>query len=57
MKKIGLKDKKNFRDVYLFKALSCGLIEMTHPENQNHRNQKYKLTKNGQDINQWKVLD
>ena len=56
MERMGLKDKKSFREVYLSRALSCGLIEMTHPENQNHRNQKYRLTEFGKDVGHWEVL-
>ena len=52
-----LNDKKSFRDTYLSKALNHDLIEMTHPENLKHRNQKYRLTEFGEDISHWEVLD
>jgi Fic family protein len=45
--KLGLKDRKSFRERYLTPALAEDLIEMTLPERPNSRLQKYRLTDKG----------
>ena len=47
---LGLKDEKNFREVYLHPALNNGLIEMTVPDKPNSRLQKYRITLQGNSI-------
>lgn len=44
---LGLKDKVNFRLLYLKPALDAGLIEMTIPGKPNSKHQKYRLTEKG----------
>ena len=41
------KDKRSFRQSVLNEMLNNGLIGMTHPENPNHRNQRYKILEVG----------
>lgn len=48
---IGLKARKNFRQLYLAPAIDAGLIEMTIPDKPRSSKQKYRLTEKG-----WKVL-
>ena len=38
----GYKDRDSFRKTVLNEMIINGLIAMTHPENPNHRNQRYK---------------
>ncbi|WP_162340156.1 Fic family protein [Cyclobacterium salsum] len=45
--KLGLSDKKNFKENYLSPALEEELIEMTIPEKPSSRHQKYRLTQKG----------
>ncbi|WP_375584233.1 Fic family protein [Cyclobacterium xiamenense] len=45
--KLGLSDKKNFKENYLSPALEDELIEMTIPEKPSSRHQKYRLTQKG----------
>ncbi len=42
MLKLGLKHKPTFRKNYIKPALKMGLIEMTHPDKPNSKNQKYR---------------
>lgn len=42
---LNLKGRDNFRKNYLTPAIEAHLVEMTHPENPRHRNQKYRLVK------------
>jgi len=43
--KLGLNDRKSFRERYLNPALQAGLIEMTLPDKPNSKLQKYRLRK------------
>jgi len=43
--KLGLSDRKSFRERYLKPALQAGLIEMTLPDKPNSRLQKYRLSR------------
>ena len=47
MQVMGLKDRVNFKRIYLDPALADGLIEMTIPDKPNSRLQKYRLTAKG----------
>jgi Fic family protein len=47
MRKLELKDRVNFKRIYLDPALADGLIEMTIPDKPNSRLQKYRLTEKG----------
>ena len=49
-KRMGLLDRKSFRERYLKPALEAGMIEMTRPDKPNSRLQKYRLTDKGR---QW----
>ena len=50
MDKIGLKDRKNFREIYLNTAVMMGLIEMTIPGKPTRSKQKYRLTEKGRSL-------
>lgn len=45
--KLQLKDRENFRKLYLLEALENGYIEMTKPDKPNSPKQKYRLTEKG----------
>jgi predicted HTH transcriptional regulator len=47
-----LKDRENFRKLYLAEALDQNIIEMTVPNKPNSKNQKYRLTAKGIDLQQ-----
>ncbi|MBQ0063384.1 MAG: hypothetical protein KBS94_05070 [Prevotella sp.] len=47
MKAAGYKDKRSFRLSVLNSLIADGLVTMTHPENHNHRGQRYRLTDTG----------
>jgi len=47
MQVLELKDRVNFKRLYLDPALAEGLIEMTIPDKPNSRLQKYRLTQKG----------
>ena len=47
MQVMALKDRVNFKRIYLDPALADGLIEMTIPDKPNSRLQKYRLTEKG----------
>lgn len=51
MKILGLEDGKYFRLSYLQPALDAGLIEMTIPDKPTSKNQKYRITKKGKEMN------
>jgi len=48
MQVMALKDRVNFKRIYLDPALADGLIEMTVPDKPNSRLQKYRLTEKGE---------
>ncbi len=50
MQKIGLKDRKNFRDGYLNPAIVDGLVELTIPDKPQSSKQKYTLTPLGKQV-------
>ena len=47
MEKMGLKDKSNFLENYLYPAIGLDLIEALYPEQPKHPKQKYRLTEKG----------
>ena len=47
MQVMNLKDRVNFKRLYLDPALADGLVEMTVPDKPNSRLQKYRLTEKG----------
>ena len=49
-KRLGIKDKKYFRESYLNPALKSGFLEMTIPDKPNSPLQQYRLTALGR---QW----
>jgi len=44
---LGLGNRDHFRKAYLLPALEAGLVEMTVPDSQNSRSQRYRLTRAG----------
>ena len=46
MKRLGLKDRKSFRVLYILPALKENVIERKYPYNPNHPRQQYRLTVN-----------
>ncbi|MFW6351910.1 MAG: Fic family protein [Bacteroidota bacterium] len=48
--KIGIKDRKHFRTMFLNPAIKSGLVERTIPNKPNSRSQKYRLTQKGLDF-------
>lgn len=47
---IGLKDKSNFLELYLYPATRLNLVEPIYPENPKHPRQKYRLTDKGKEL-------
>ena len=47
-----LRDRENFRKMYLLDGLETGIIEMTLPKTPNSPNQKYRLTSKGKALRQ-----
>ena len=47
---IGLKDKSNFLELYLYPAIRQNLVEPIYPENPKHPRQKYRLTDKGKEL-------
>ena len=47
---IGLKDKSNFLELYLYPAIRLDLVEPIYPEKPKHPRQKYRLTEKGLDL-------
>ncbi|MBA4418154.1 MAG: cell filamentation protein Fic [Syntrophus sp. (in: bacteria)] len=50
MAKLGLSHRPTFRKNYLHPALAAQLVEMIHPDTPRSRNQKYRLTKRGEQL-------
>jgi Fic family protein len=50
MADLGLSHRPTFRNNYLHPALAAQLIEMVHPDTPRARNQKYRLTKRGEQL-------
>ena len=50
MELIGLKDKSNFLENYLYPAIGLDLVEPLYPENPKHPRQKYRLTEKGKGL-------
>ena len=48
--RLGLRDRKHFRNAFLHPALDAGLLEMTVPEKPKSRNQRYRLTDKGRQV-------
>ena len=48
--KLQLKDRENFRKLYIVEALKKGFIEMTKPDKPTSPDQKYRLTKSGKQL-------
>ena len=47
---IGLKDKSNFLELYLYPAIRLDLVEPIYPEKPKHPRQKYRLTDKGKEL-------
>jgi len=54
MKKLRLKDRRNFMKVYLKVAVADGFVELLYPETPKHPKQKYRLTEKGRDY--WNLI-
>lgn len=50
MESIGLKDKSNFLENYLYPAIGLKLVESLYPEQPKHPKQKYHLTEQGKNL-------
>jgi ATP-dependent DNA helicase RecG len=50
MNLIGLKDKGNLLELYLYPAIRQGLIVPLYPDKPNHPRQKYRLTDKGKGL-------
>ena len=44
---IGLKDRKNFLNLYLYPAINEGYVHLLYPQSPRHPRQKYLLTIKG----------
>ena len=50
MEQIGLKDKKNLLENYIYPAIELKLVEPLYPESPKHPKQKYFLTDKGKEL-------
>ncbi len=50
MESMGLKDKRNFLENYLYPAIGLKLVEPLYPEQPKHPKQKYNLTEKGKTL-------
>ena len=50
MEMIGLKDKSNFLELYLYPAIRLDLVAPLYPEKPKHPKQKYRLTDKGKEL-------
>jgi len=50
--RLGLKDRKHFREAFLHPAIDAELLEMTIPDKPKSRNQRYRLTDMGREFRQ-----
>ncbi len=47
MNLMGLKDKRNFLETYIYPAIELNLVEAIYPDSPKHPKQKYRLTEKG----------
>ena len=47
MERMGLKDKSNFLENYLYPVIGLEMVEPLYPEQPKHPKQKYRLTEKG----------
>ena len=47
---LGLKDKSNFLELYLYPATRQNLVEPIYPDNPKHPRQKYRLMEKGKNM-------
>ena len=47
---LALKDRENFRKLYINEALRVKIIEMTKPDKPNSKSQRYRLTAKGKEL-------
>lgn len=50
MEQIGLKDKKNLLENYIYPAIELKLVEPLYPESPKHPKQKYFMTDKGKEL-------
>lgn len=50
MESMGLKDKRNFLENYIYPAIKMELVELLYPQQPKHPKQKYYLTEKGKTL-------
>ena len=50
MNMIGLKDKSNLLELYLYPAIRQGFVTPLYPDKPKHPRQKYRLTESGRGL-------